>query len=98
MRLALLTLELALHEWATRHDGEPPAAAEVAEAAAFGHWMTTAWSAAAVPWPVNPYTGAVMQAGSEPGDFTYTRDGGDFTLIGRLHDGSTFTAGDESAT
>jgi hypothetical protein len=41
-----------------------------------------------VSWPWNPFTGAEMQAGGEPGDFAYTTDGRSFTLTATSSDGS----------
>ena len=39
-------------------------------------------------WPQNPYTDLPMQQGTAPGDFSYTVDGGSFTVTGYGHDGA----------
>jgi len=42
------------------------------------------------PWPVNPFTGAPMGPGDQPGDFTYTTDGTDYRLVGHLSAGGEY--------
>ncbi len=92
MRMELQFLYLALREWGERHDGAFPMPAEVARDAAFGRWLEREAAEVEVPWPTNPYTGGAMHAGAEPGDFVYAPEGDGFTLLGHLHDGTTFAA------
>jgi hypothetical protein len=92
MRWELFRLELALREWADRHGGVPPVPGQVGPDTAFGRWLQSGAAGLEVPWPINPYTGEALHAGSSPGDFAYRRDGRRFTLDGYLHDGSAFSA------
>lgn len=81
-------LWVVVHKWQLRHQGVPPAAAELRPTSAFGKWALT------VPgmsrWPVNLYTGTPMHAGTQPGDFTYTTDGHTFKLVEHLTGGKSY--------
>ncbi|MFA4965057.1 MAG: hypothetical protein WC709_05390 [Thermoleophilia bacterium] len=56
-------------------------------ASAFGEYG--AWRI--VSWPWNPFSGEEMHASAEPGEFTYTTDGHDFTLTASTSGGDSVT-------
>lgn len=95
MYFGLLILDFALREWAKQHDGQPPAAGDVRPDSAFGRWLENESAEVEVPWPTNPYAGAPMQAGTDPGEFRYTCGGTGYTLVGYGHDGSVMSLKDE---
>ncbi len=69
--------------WAAEHGGLFPPVNEVTAAGEIGAYVD--------PWPDNPFTGAPMQPGSTPGDYTYEQlDAGQtYRLTGYLSDGAT---------
>ena len=51
-----------------------------------------AFAALVTPWPSNPFTGAPMVPGSQPGEYTYAIDGKSFTLVAHLTGGRVVEA------
>jgi len=73
----LLLLQRYVEEYAAAHAGSYPAAAE----------MTPEAFGAGYVWPKNPRTGFPMAVGTGLGDFSYTSDGGGYTLKVKLTTG-----------
>jgi hypothetical protein len=85
-----LGLYVAIREWQKQHAGVPPAASDLNPSSAFGKWLQAQPHFGS--WPINLYTGAPMQTGTEPGDFTYTIEGSKFMLVVHLSGGKDFLA------
>ncbi len=83
VRAAITRLQVGVLSWAADHGGLFPPVNEVTAAGEIGALVD--------PWPENPFTGAPMQAGSAPGDYTYEQlDAGQaYRLTGYLSDGAT---------
>jgi hypothetical protein len=84
LKMLLFGLSQLAKEWSAKH-GAPPAAGDMNPDSDFGRYVAQR----IVSWPWNPFTGADMHAGSEPGDFSYTTDGRSFTLTATSSDGSS---------
>ncbi len=83
VRTAITRLQVGVLSWAAEHGGLFPPVNEVTAAGEVGAYVE--------PWPDNPFTGAPMQPGSTPGDYTYEQlDAGQtYRLTGYLSDGAT---------
>ncbi|MBN2204701.1 MAG: hypothetical protein JW767_06735, partial [Thermoleophilia bacterium] len=83
IRAAVTRLQVGVLSWAAEHGGLFPPVSEVTAAGEIGALVD--------PWPENPFTGAPMQPGSAPGDYTYEQlDAGQtYRLTGYLSDGAT---------
>jgi hypothetical protein len=84
MRLELASMRILLRTW-SKDNGRLPLPAEMSGSSAFGRW-----AAGLGVWPVNPYTGEPMTAGTRPGQFVYAVEDEGFTLTGYLRDGADF--------
>jgi len=77
-------LQVGIQTWATDHNDRYPSPDVVVKSdKGFATYIDN--------WPRNPYTGAPMKPGDQPGDYTYTSDGTTYKLSGHLGDGSDFT-------
>ncbi len=83
VRAAITRLQVGVLSWAADHGGLFPPVNAVTAAGEVGAYVD--------PWPTNPFTGAPMQPGSAPGDYTYEQlDAGQtYRLTGYLSDGGT---------
>ena len=74
------TLQVGIQSWAVDHQDTFPSALQM-DPAVMSDYID--W------WPTNPYTGAPMTQGDQPGDYYYevALDGASFTLIGYGEDG-----------
>jgi hypothetical protein len=83
VRAAITRLQIGVLSWAADHGGLFPPVNGVTAAGEIGALVD--------PWPDNAFTGAPMQPGSAPGDYTYEQlDAGQaYRLTGYLTDGAT---------
>ena len=78
------SLQVGIQSWAIDHSDRYPAADVVIRSnKGFAGYIDI--------WPVSPYSGAPMEPGDQPGDYTYTSDGTTYKLSGHLGDGSDCT-------
>jgi hypothetical protein len=75
--------------WADRHGHVPPPASELRPGSRYARWLDRVYEGHYV-WPTNPFTGAPIKRGSEPGDFTYTVSGTHWTMRAHLSTGGTY--------
>jgi hypothetical protein len=83
VRAAITRLQVGVLSWAAEHGGLFPPVNEVTAAGEVGALVD--------PWPDDPFTGAPIQPGSAPGDYTYEQlDAGQaYRLTGYLSGGAT---------
>jgi hypothetical protein len=69
------SLQVGIQQWALDHQNQYPTALDMNQSAMASY---------VDPWPTNPYTGAPMAEGTNPGDFSYelSADGRSFRLVG----------------
>jgi hypothetical protein len=82
----------AIRDWAKHHHGAAPPTAYVTQqglgAAYAGKSLGWWWGV----WPVNPFNGAAVHVGTQPGDYTYTRlSVNGYRLVGYNQKGRPFT-------
>lgn len=75
--------------WADKHGHVSPPASELRPDSSFARWLDQAYGGRYV-WPTNPFTGAPIKQGNEPGDFTYTISGKHWTMRAHLSTGRTY--------
>jgi hypothetical protein len=75
--------------WADQHGHVPPPASELRPDSRYARWLDRAYGGRYV-WPTNPFTGAPIKWGSEPGDFAYTVSGTHWTMRAHLSTGRTY--------
>jgi hypothetical protein len=81
--LVTLGLATAAQRWQKGHGGRPPTVSEM------NYGSPLARLIPGQIWPVNPYTWALVQQGTEAGDFTYTTNGSTFKVTGHLSGGKS---------
>ncbi len=89
VKQGVAALATGLDAWALAHKGDYPPVSAVRPGGSFARTVKKATLAA---WPTNPYTGAAMQPGAAPGDYTYVlkEAGRAYQLNGHVRDGADF--------
>jgi hypothetical protein len=86
------SLATLVARWAKQHGGTPPAPAAMIPGSSFGRFVVKQGEYGSHIWPLNPFTGKPMRAGTDPGDFTYSSSGSSFKLIAHLSGGQNYVA------
>jgi hypothetical protein len=81
----IVAIQAGINAWSSANGGLFPPPDAVASGGAVGQYVSA--------WPMNPFTGQAMAAGSGEGDYTYEQlnGGQSYRLVGHLADGQTYT-------
>jgi hypothetical protein len=81
----IVAIQAGINSWSSANGGLFPPPDAVAAGGAVGQYVSA--------WPINPFTGQPMAAGSGDGDYTYEQlnGGQSYRLVGHLADGQTYT-------